>query len=289
MTEIKFAIIADTQIGKARTKSSTGIFGYGGQVKRLKKVVAILNKQALGFVVIVGDLVNENPDKDANLRKQQVESFKQAMSELKHTVYFLPGNHDLSKSKFSMGIDREQSLARYKSEFGVDYTRFSFQLGDTRFIGLNSEAWQLDQTQLQTNPQTSPVTPPHTEFEYLVDNLQKSNATHTILFCHHPLFYCKPDSERLERSEREDNNDFSILKLLNILRGGNVTHAFCGHTHENSEIEWCGISCVTTASTSMNRAKVLGRSVNWTCNFGFRLVSISSGSPTTIEHEFVEI
>lgn len=285
-------------------------------MNRLKKCVEILNEKVLDFVVIVGDLVNENPDGNTEKRTEQVACFNDAISGLKHKVYCLPGNHDVSKGNFITGDlikDGERDISsvdNFKNEFGeIAYDKFCFEIGNVNYIGLNSNFWQLDQDKVQNGDFSKLVpekTAKHDQFEYLQKKLDSSSSKRTILFCHHPLFYSgsKLICDKVldfSRNGIEESHRYSIWNLLTILWKSNASHIFCGHTHANKIVKLeilelnSKLSCIQTSSLSSNQKNFLA---NLSCvsgrgiplpvfdQYGFRLVTVSDDE---VNHEFVKI
>merc|ERR1712117_838514 len=138
--------------------------------------------------------------------------------------------------------------------------KFDFEINGVKFIGLNSNFWQLDQDGLLNGNLEKLVSTKtsNDQFEYLLDNLTESNCKRTIVFCHHPIFYSTPSEFVVNQFMKPpglyfEGFKYSIYKLLQILDGSNVSHVFCGHTHANKIVKWNCIECVQTSSLSSNQ------------------------------------
>ena len=160
-----FAMITDTQFGM-----HTGNKGFDQETANYEFAVATINRLKPEFVIILGDLVNQEGDMD------QIHEFLRVSRKIDPfiPVYYVAGNHDVG------AVPTTQLLDAYRETFGKDY--YSFREGPIYGIVLNSSMM---------------VAPQKVEDEYkaqlswLKGELQAakaSDAQQIIVFQHHPYF-----------------------------------------------------------------------------------------------------
>ncbi len=225
--------------------------GFEKETILYEKAVAKINNLGPDFVVITGDLVN-----DQNTFSQ-IEEFKRITAKIKSSipVYYSPGNHDIGQ------IPTNESLEKYKKNYGSD--RFSFKHKGVSLIGFNSG---LIKGKL--------VKPEQKQFDWLIKKLKKSrNAQHILLFCHYPFF-----NKTVDEPEAYSNIGTEYrLKYLELFEENRVDAVFSGHHHNNGLATYGNVQLVTTSSLG----KPLGEAPS-----GFRIVKVYSNK---IEHEFFEL
>lgn len=221
------------------------------EIALYEKAVEEINRLKPDFVVITGDLVNNERD------EKQLSEFKRITSDIdkKIPVYLTPGNHDVGNSPTPKDIDF------YKSIYGYD--RFSFEHKNSRFIGINSSLIKANTLGLES-----------AQYEWLENELAKGqHSDHIILFCHYPFFISKPD-------EPEQYFNIGIKtrdKYLALFNKYGVTAVFAGHYHRNGYGKYGDMEMVTNSALG----EPLGKDPR-----GFRIVKVFKNK---IEHPYYNI
>lgn len=199
-----FLILTDTQFGLYSWNKD-----FVRETANYEFAVSTVNRLKPGFVIILGDLVNQSGDPN------QLREFKRITQEIDPAipVYLLPGNRDLSDPPVL------ESLEAYRKNIGKDY--YSFQTGPVYGIVLNS------------NLLISPEKLPNDYKKQLLwlkeelERAEKSGVPNIIIFQHHPYFIKEPQEE-----DSPSNIPMEVRKsILALLHAHNVHYIFAGHTH----------------------------------------------------------
>ncbi len=220
-----FVQITDPQFGFFSNNN-----GFKEEILLYEKAVSNINLINPAFVVITGDLVNDK------LNKSQWDEFRRITSlinpEIK--VCLTPGNHDVGQNPDKKDIDY------FKSMFGND--RFSFELGNCRFIGFNSCLIKAETPGLEEE-----------QSDWLEKELAAaSGARQIMLFCHHPFFIKDP-------SEPENYSNIkpeSRQKYLSLFSRYGVDALFSGHLHNNASGRFDKTELITTSAVGKPLAGV---------------------------------
>jgi 3',5'-cyclic AMP phosphodiesterase CpdA len=152
--------------------------------RRLKDLVAAVNKLRPRFLVMVGDLTAAATGEGA-VYDTQVEALRKSMARVSDTipVLYCPGSHDVG------AVPTPASLAGYRARFGADY--FGFWYGGVRGLIINSS--------LLIHPEGSPEEAARQE-TWLTEEIEQSKlcSNAVLLFSYHPWFLSdidEPDSE----------------------------------------------------------------------------------------------
>src|ERR1019366_4963872 len=160
--------------------------GFEHETANFEFAVAADNRLKPAFVVLTGDLVNAAGD------AAQIAEFKRVAGKLDKSIrlFLMPGNHDVGNEP------TEESLAKYREQFGPDY--YTFRVGDMTGIALNSN--------LEKGAQNVPGEAAKME-AWLRTELAKARrdgAKHVIVFQHIPFFLKDADeADRYENVPRE--------------------------------------------------------------------------------------
>ena len=198
--------------------------GFEPETKLFTKAIQHANEYKPDFVVICGDMVHEGDSED-----QRKEVFRIASQLNKDIpIYWVAGNHDVGNTPTS------ETLTTYRKLFGDD--NYSFQMENNYFIAINSS--------ICSDPSLVPG-----EWDELIGFLEielekasNMNATHKIVFLHHPLF--------LETSDEPDN--YFVIpfqrrqEIISLLDQNKATAVFSGHLHRNNYRNLAGIQYVST-------------------------------------------
>jgi 3',5'-cyclic AMP phosphodiesterase CpdA len=166
---------------------------------------------------------------------EQIAEVKRIGELLDHTIdlHWVPGNHDVA---YDHNTPDQESIDRYRKNFGPDYYAFSHQ--DVRFIVINSTVLSSPKTM----PDEEKAQLAFIEAEASIAGHQ--NTKQTIIFSHHPLFVESAD---------EADNPWSIKKkyrepILEIAADHGITANFAGHWHRNNIVSENGIEVVASGS-----------------------------------------
>ena len=232
MTPFRFIFMADCQLGAYATFSGMGendvadferrgmrvemvpkVEGFEWDAERYRSAIEMANAIRPEFVVMGGDMIDNNTDAD------QLDELLRVTADLDADIPMLwvPGNHDIADDTV---VPNAASLDRYREVFGPDY--YGFDHGDVRFVVLD----------------TVVIDHPEEVEDELADQMQfleseladAAERAHTILMGHHPLFLA---------SANEDDSYWNLptdrrQPILDLIHRHGVKIAFAGHWHRNS-------------------------------------------------------
>ena len=146
-----YAVITDTHLNQGETECNSPYEVNKLANGRMRHVVRDLNRRQLEFVIHLGDLLHPVPA-IPHLYERAAQCFKDQVADLRHSLYVVPGNHDVGDKPIDWGpagIVKDAFLDLWKEHFGAHYQTFDH--GDCRFIlvdaqvinsGLSAEAKQ---------------------------------------------------------------------------------------------------------------------------------------------------
>lgn len=257
---------ADTQLGlkeyyendKKGLPLPTGRY-WMEEIEHSKKAVECINalQPRPSFVVICGDLCNEYPVRDKEMRAMQEKDFKEIMSKIHPSIPLVCvcGNHDVGNTPTTEGV------ALYRSSFGDDY--YSFWKGGALFIVLNSQYYY--------DPSEIPEI--YSQQELWLDSILnegKKKSARIIVFQHIPCFIKDADEP-----DEYFNLPTAVRKpLLEKLLAAGVTHIFCGHLHYNAYSTYKSVEIITTSAIGYQ----LGKDTH-----GMRIIKVKKSG---VEHSY---
>ena len=231
------------------------ISGFAPETKLFTRAIERANRLKPAFVVVCGDMVEKSDN------EHQLAEVKRIAALLDDSIalHWVPGNHDVALDHTNPD---QESLDRYRANFGSDY--YAFSHGGVRFIAINSTVL----TSPEIRDEDAKAQLAFVESEAIIAASQE--ASRIILFSHHPLFM---------KSPREPDNAWSINKkyripLLEIAADHGIVANFAGHWHRNNVVENNGIEVISSGPVGYP----LGHDPS-----GFRLVKVTAGG---ITHEY---
>ena len=282
-TDFSFIQLADTQFGMFASSSNrtdaqiAALAERGLIIRKTPKIEGFAPETALftraieranwlkpAFVVLCGDMVNESDNDD------QIAEVKRIAALLDRSIplHWVAGNHDVAIDHTNPD---QESLDRYRDNFGPDY--YAFSHSGIRFIVINSTLFTspgplADEAEAQLA---------FVEAEAIIANIQHTESQNAargagriVLFSHHPLFIESPE---------EPNNEWSITKqyripLLELAADHGIEANFAGHWHRNNIVEKDGLEVISSGPVGFPL---------WHDPSGFRVVKVTASG---ITHEY---
>jgi len=191
-------------------------------------VVANLNRIHPAFLVVTGDLTNQEGDAD------QIAEYRRINKRLDPSIhlYSVPGNHDVANEP------TPETLAAYRKNYGPDY--YSFREGQVYGIVLDSSLFKAPaKVQAEADRQE----------KWLEAELAKAKSAGAVpvIFQHIPWFLEKAD---------EPDQYFNIpmetrQRLLALFHRNGVRYVFAGHYHRNAFGKDGDLEMITTGPAGM--------------------------------------
>jgi 3',5'-cyclic AMP phosphodiesterase CpdA len=247
--DLFFIQLSDPQIGMYAANK-----GFEQDAANLEFAVAAVNRLKPAFVVVTGDLINQEGN------SAQMAEYRRILGKVNPAipVYNLPGNHDVGLEPTA------ETLAGYRKALGKDY--YSFRAGPVYAIVLNSP--------LIYAPGKAPEEF-HKQERWLQAELKKaqaSGAPHVIAFQHHPFFLRDVDEkDAYENIPRERR-----IAYLNLLRDHGVKYVFTGHFHQNAVARYGDMEIVVSGP--------VGKPLRG-AKSGFRIIKVTGSG---IEHKYYD-
>ncbi len=199
--------------------------GFEKETELYSRAIEKINKLSPAFVVITGDLVNDSRD------LAQINEFKRVTGLFRSDipVYLSPGNHDLGQDA------RKDDMKFYFSHYGKGSDRFSFEYGNSTFIGFNSVIIKSKICKKAERRQ----------FRWLKRQLRKAqDSENIILFTHYPFFI----NEFYEKTGYSNQTIKTREKYFKLFGKYGVNAVFSGHLHNNVVSEYGNIQNIITSS-----------------------------------------
>ena len=97
-----FAVITDTHLNQGETECNSPYETNKLANGRMRHVVRDLNRRQLEFVIHLGDLLHPVPA-IPHLYERAAQCFKDQVADLRHSLYVVPGNHDVGDKPIDWG------------------------------------------------------------------------------------------------------------------------------------------------------------------------------------------
>jgi hypothetical protein len=192
------------------------------------------------FIVWTGDAIFGLDDAHPAVISRQYQAFFKLARRAGVPVFMAPGNHEMdvkipipgSSAIREIGSEQMQALCRRNMGLASDAPLYAaFRYGNSRFILLNSE--EIPPHGHKRSPHArvgaggevnlDPGFISPAQFQWLKQELNANNATHTFIFMHHPIKPKTPDMG-LNRENAE-----SLMKLFS--RYSNISYVLASHEH----------------------------------------------------------
>lgn len=241
-SKLRFGLVTDLHYAD---KDAAGTRFYRDSLDKLTEAAKAYGKEALQFVVELGDLIDAAATVEEEL--SYLKRIDQAFSAISKDRHYVLGNHcvtTLSKQEFLGGVGREKSY-------------YSFDVGDHHFIVLDACFLGDGQPYHRKNFEWDNANIPPAEIDWLREDL-KQTPHKTIIFAH----------QRLDNAKQHGvKNGPEVRRVLE--ESGKVLAVFQGHSHQNDHQEHGGIHYCTL------RAMVEGAGVP---NNAFTAIDILPGN-----------
>lgn len=202
-----------------------------------QRVAAWIGRERPELVVVNGDLVMEDPDREEDHAFARAELAKLAVP-----CRYLPGNHDVGDNvlfgKLPQRVNDERR-ARFLNHFGEE--RWVFEAAGWGFVGLNAQLFG-------SNGQPAEAE----QWEWIEQSLDRLSGRPIALFTHKPMFLDHPsDSDHDDLLLRQSCVDLkSRTRLLGLCRRHGVRLISCGHKHQTRAFSLDGIYHIWAPSTA---------------------------------------
>lgn len=210
-----FAVISDTHVNAEEDSCNSPYEVNAHANARFRHVARDLHKRDIDFVIHLGDHVHPVPETGA-IYSQAADAYRAITKDIGHTVYSVPGNHDIGEKPLSGGPANpvtEAMIEAWTQEFGAQFQAFDH--GACRFILLNA---QLINSGLPADrEQTS----------WLINELKQAEGKRIMVFLHHPPYLMTPD----EPDQYDNTAEPGRRWFLDLVDKHEVEAFFCGHVH----------------------------------------------------------
>lgn len=230
LDKIRFGLTTDSHYA---IRGTSGTRFYKESLEKMRAFVQEMNHAKVDFVIHLGDLKDEAPDKKEEDTLRFLNEIEQVYAEFKGPRYHCIGNHDvdsISKEQF-LSVVENTGIPKNKSYYSFDKNGFHFVVLDANYdrngvnhFYKNGADWE------DTN-----ITPE--QIDWLRQDLRMNNLP-VIIFCHHPLFKYFRDGKKYHV-----NNFEEIQEIINSTQ--NTIAVFQGHVHEEKFKRIAGVHFVT--------------------------------------------
>jgi hypothetical protein len=232
-----YAAITDTHLNQGEDDCNSPFEVNRLANARMRHVVRDLNARDLAFVINLGDLVHPVPAVPS-LFEEAAARFHEQVSDLKHKLYLVPGNHDVGDKPNDWApaaTVNEDHLILWEKHFGPDF--HSFDHGDCHFVIVNAQIIN------------SGFGAEGRQREWLEADLATNEGKRIFLNCHYPPYFTQPDE-----IENYDNiGEPGRSWLLGLMEQHAIEAMFMGHVHNFWYYRHGVTDCYLLPSTSFVR------------------------------------
>ena len=211
-----YAVIADTHVNQGERETLAPFVANTLHNPRMRHVVRDLNlRDDIAFVLHLGDIINPFPS-IPNLYQRAFDCYRALVSELKHPLHVLPGNHDMGDKANDWApapLVCEEHVETYRNYFGDDH--YAFEVAGCHFLCLNA---QVIGSGLPSEARQK---------AWLETWLAGHRGARIVLNLHYPPFVNHEDE-----GESYDNvSQPGRAWLLSLIDDHQVEAVFTGHVH----------------------------------------------------------
>lgn len=219
--------------------------------ENVRKILRATDWAHTDFIVITGDLVHEGTCEDYRFLKNLIE--EEVPSDKK--VLYVLGNHDRKEAFNEAFFGKKEERPYYYVEYVNGY----------RLIVLDSAV---------PGKESGRILPE--QIEWLSGILAEPSEKGSIIFVHHPLFWCGNQLYPMEIANSKE--------VLDILKGSDVFAIFSGHTHQNATNVLNGFVQYTSDSSAFSAAVVNKTEIGYTDKVGYLKAAVE-GQNATVSYE----
>ncbi len=211
----RFIVIADSHI-RPTDQEVDAYPSNAWLVRRNESVVNLCNRIDAAFVVHLGDIVHPLPVEDSH--DDAIDLARGVYAELRHHIYFVPGNHDVGDKPnafVAVPAVSEDNYPTFESAWGPPFR--SFDVGGCHFVIVDS---QVINSGLERE---------HRQRVWLESDLQAASEAEQriFLFGHYPPFV----RDRHENEHYDNLGEPGRSWLLKLISSHDVEAVFSGHVH----------------------------------------------------------
>jgi predicted phosphodiesterase len=234
-----YAVITDTHLNQGETECNSPFQVNKMANGRMRHVIHDLNTREVDFVLHLGDLLHPVPA-IPHLYERAAKRFKEQVSQLRHKLYVVPGNHDIGDKPVEWGpagVVREEFIALWREHFGPQWQSFSHK--GCRFITMDS---QILNTGLKAEKEQK---------KWLEAEMKAANKAGERIFfnSHFPPFLTYADEDEHYDNLAEPGRSW----VLSLMKKHKVEALFAGHVHNFWYHQYHGTQCWLLPSTAFVR------------------------------------
>lgn len=250
---MRFVQISDTHVRKQY--GSEGADALLGKLpvpaNNLRKILQDTDWTQTDFAVITGDLVHEGICEDYEFLKNLIE--EEVPSDKK--VLYVLGNHDEKEAFNEVFLGKKEATPYHYVEYVDGY----------RLIVLDSAV---------PGKESGRILPE--QLEWLSQVLAEPSEKGSMIFVHHPLFWCGEQLYHMEMTNSEE--------VLEVLKGSDVFAIFSGHTHKNATNAMNGFIQYTCDSTAFSGAVLDKTRIGYIDKVGYLTAEVN-GQNATVSYQ----
>ena len=227
---IRFGLTTDSHYAN---RDVVGTRYYRDSLQKMQEFVETMNDARVDFVVHLGDLKDEAPDKSQESTIQFLKEIEAVYAKFNGPRYHCIGNHDvdsINKAQF-LSLIENTGIPKQKSYYSFDIKGFHFIVLDANYHRNGLDHFYKEGANWEDTNITSK------QIRWLKQDL-KTHDKPTIIFCHHPLFEFFRDDHKYHVNNYKE--------LQEIIHSSSKTIAvFQGHVHEERFKKINGVHYVT--------------------------------------------
>ncbi|WP_128925159.1 metallophosphoesterase family protein [Bradyrhizobium guangxiense] len=214
MSEFRLTQISDTHLGRR----------FPGLVANFHRVCEHIDADRPDLVVNTGDVSFDGPTS-----RDDVVFAKGLHDALPVACRYLPGNHDIGDNPTAIGPApkppvNEAHRRQFYDIIGEDH--WALEAAGWRFIGLNS---------LVMN---SGLGFEAEQFDWLSQQIARTNGGPVALFLHKPLFLNRPDDAETPETSIRYVPQPARARLIEMFAGVDLRLVASGHVHQRRDFTW---------------------------------------------------